>query len=224
MGNQNDELYETWDKWFDELGAQVTQLFKQRQIYYEVREIVQNNPRAHEPGDFFYWLSVWYSSSMAVAVRKQSDQSPNSISFRRLLADIKDHPEVISRTRFKQLFVYGREGLADLDFDRYVGAGREFIDTAVVEKEIGELEAKTDKIRRYVNKRVAHHDKKEFDDVPKYSDLDEAIDFIGTLYKRYFFIFRCASPGELLPDRGYDWKKVFRHPWLTNDVPNMSAE
>jgi hypothetical protein len=220
MVDQSDALYERWDKWFEELEAQARQLFTQRHIYYEVREIVRNNSRIQKPTDFFFWLSVWYASSMTVAVRKQSDNSRDSVSYRRLLEDIKAHPEVISRTRFKQRFVDGnyREHLADLDFDRYVGAGREHIDPAVVQSEIDELEAKTAKIRHYVNKRVAHHDKKEFKAIPQYSDLDEAIDYIGSLYKRYFLIFRCLDPRELLPHWGYDWKGVFRHPWLSGEL------
>jgi hypothetical protein len=89
----------------------------------------------------------------------------------------------------------------------------------VVQNEIDELILKTSKLKHYVDKRVAHHDKKEFNAIPKYSDLDEAIEFLGTLYKRYFLIFKCLSHGDLLPHWGYDWKKVFRYPWLSSREP-----
>jgi len=216
MSKQNDELYKKWDGWFDILNDETMNLHKQRHIYYEVSEIIKNNPQVQKPTDFFFWVSVWYSSSMAVAVRKQADKDKNSISFRRLLEGIKNNPQVISRVRFKELFVDGnyREFLADADFDRYVGAGKEHIDPAIVQHEIDELIVKTSKLKHYVDKRVAHHDKDEFKAIPKYSDMDEAIDFIGSLYQRYFLIFRCLSHDDLLPHWGYDWKKVFRYPWL----------
>jgi hypothetical protein len=216
MGHQNDELYRKWDGWIDTLGDETINLYTQRHIFQEVREILRRNPTAQQPDDFFFWVSVWYSSSMAVAVRKLADSDKRSVSFRRLLEEIKNNPEVVSRTRFKQLFVDGnyREFLADANFDSYAGSGREHLDQATVSNEINELLVKTAKLTHYVNKRVAHHDNKDFDAVPSYSDLHEAIDFIGNLYKRYFLIFKCLEPGPLLPNWGYDWTSVFRQPWL----------
>jgi hypothetical protein len=216
MSNISDEIYKKWDEWLDVLGNQIIDLYTQRHIYKQVRQILEENPKVQQPDDFFFWLSVWYSSSMAVAVRRLADRDKGSISFHTLLDDIKTNPTVISRTRFKQLFVDGnyREYLADADFDRYVGIGNENLSLSVVQNEIDELIRKTAKLRRYVNKRVAHHDEKEFNDIPKYSDLDEAIDFLGSLYKHYFLIIKCLDPGDLLPHWGYDWQDVFRYPWL----------
>jgi HEPN superfamily AbiU2-like protein len=216
MGDQNDDLYKKWDGWIDILGNETIHLNTQRHIFQNVREILRRNPKAQQPDDFFFWVSVWYSSSMAVAVRKLADGDKSSVSFRRLLEGIKNNPEVVSRTRFKQLFVDGnyREFLADADFDRYVGSGREYIDQNAVDSEINELLDRTAKLTHYVNKRVAHHDKKDFDAVPSYSDLHDAIDFLGSLHNRYFLIFKCLDPGPLLPNWGYDWTTVFRVPWL----------
>lgn len=217
MSVMNDRLYQKWDKWIDELGDEITNLWWQRLVYSEVREIVRSNVAIHEPGDFFHWLSVWYSSSMAVAVRRLGDRHQNSISYRKLLEGIRDHPDIISRTRFKKRFVGGvyQEFQADLDLDNHIGAGREHIDPAFVTKEIHELETRTASLKHYVDKRVAHHDKKEFNAVPPYSDLDDAIDFLWRLHQRYYPIFRSWPFGDF-PSFGYDWKKVFRYAWLDN--------
>jgi AbiU2 len=214
--SKNGELYKEWDRWIDVLYNKTANLYIQRHVYYEVREIIRNNPNIQEPTDFFFWASVWYSSSMAVAIRQLADNDKDTISYRKLLEGIKLHPKIISRSRFKQNFKYPKEFLADYDFDRYVGAGREHIDPAVVQQEINDLKIKTGKLTTYVNHRIAHHNKHEFTDIPQYSDLDEAIDFLGELYKRYHLIFRCSSidDSNFLPPWGYDWKKVFRYPWL----------
>ena len=216
MSNIDDELYKKWDEWLDVLGHQVVDLYTQRHIYNRVRQILKENPKVQQPDDFFFWVSVWYSSSMAIAIRRLADKDKGSISFGTLLEEVKINPRVISRTRFKRLFVDGnyREFLADADFDRYVGVKNEYISLSDVQNEIDDLILKTTKLRRYVNKRVAHHDKKEFNDIPRYSDLEEAIDFLGSLYKRYFLIIKCLDPGDLLPHWGYDWQNVFRYPWL----------
>ena len=152
---------------------------------------------------------------MAVAVRKLVDPRKDIISYRRLLEEIRDNPTIISRTRFRRNVVEANydEGLADLDYDSYVGAGREHLDPADVQAELDELANKTTKLKTFVNKRIAHHDEKEFDAIPKYRDLDESIDFLLVIHKKYFQILRCLGYDSLLPPLG-DWKSVFRYPWL----------
>jgi hypothetical protein len=218
METKQDRMYREWDSWIDTLFGKTANLCTQRDIYNSVREIVRNNPTVQTPGDFFDWISVWYASSMSVSVRQLAENQPGTISYRRLLEGIKDHPKAISRTRFKQNFVDGnyKDFLAAADFDRYVGTGREHIDVSVVKEEIRLLKEKTSRLTDYVNNRVAHHSKNDFDATPKHSDLDDAIDFLVTLHRRYHHIFKCSQLDDdnFVPNCGYDWKQVFRLPWL----------
>lgn len=224
MSNLNDQLYEKWDKWIDVLGDEITNLWWQRLVYSGVREIVSNNAEIHEPGDFFFWLSVWYSSSMAVAVRRLADRDSDSVSYRRLLEGIRDNPQVLSRTRFKQRFVDGvyMEFQADLDLDNHIGPGRDCIDPALVAKEISELESRTASLKHYVDKRVAHRDKKEVVSVPAHKELEDAVDFLWALHRRYYPIFRSWPFGDF-PSFGYDWKQVFQQAWLPSEEPERRA-
>lgn len=218
MGSKEDQLYREWDNWIDTLFGKTANLCAQRDIYRGVREIVRNNPDVQIPGDFFDWISVWYASSMSVSVRQLADNRHDTISYRRLLEGIKDHPKAISRSRFKRNFVDGnyRDFLADADFDRYVGTGREYIDASHVKDEIRLLKENTSRLTDYVNNRLAHHSKNDFDDIPKHNDLDDAIDFLVTLHRRYHHIFKCSQldDNNFVPNYGYDWKQVFRLPWL----------
>ncbi|HKC62417.1 MAG TPA: hypothetical protein VKB86_02210 [Pyrinomonadaceae bacterium] len=226
MNNQADELYLKWSNWIDILDTEIINLHTQRHIFQEVQEILRANPKVQSPDDFNFWMAVWYASAMSVSVRKQADNDKNSISYRRLLEEIKANPTVISRERFKKNFVDGwnyTEADANEGFNQIIGVGRQYIDPTVVDGEINELEAKTDKLRHYVNKRIAHHDKKDFTAIPKFSDLTEAIDYLGTLHKRYYLIFRCFST-DLLIVWQYDWKRVFRYPWIDSSSTNETHE
>jgi hypothetical protein len=138
--------------------------------------------------------------------------------YRRLLKEIRDHPKGISRTRFRGSFVDANydQALADHDYDSYVGVGRNHLDPTTVQAELDELANKTTRLKCFVNKRIAHHDEKTFNAMPKYSELNEAIEFLEVLHKRYFHIFRCLGYDTLLPPLG-DWKSVFRNPWLINN-------
>jgi hypothetical protein len=217
MTKEEDLLYAKWDAWFDQLDTETINLVVQRHLYGEFVQVVKSNPRLREPNLFLFWHSVWYSSAMAISIRKLVDPRKDVISYRRLLEEIRDNPTVITRARFKLNFVDSNydESLADLDFDNYAGAGREHLDPSVVKGEIDELLNKTARLRKYVNKRVAHHDQQEFDAIPQFRDLDEAVDFVGRLHRQYFHIFKCLGYDNLLPPLG-DWKSVFRYPWLSD--------
>lgn len=216
MSNQNDDLYKKWDTWIDHLDREIIQLFEQRQMFWEVQEIIQKNERIQSPSDFHFWMAVWYTTSLSVAVRRQCDNDKNVISYRRLLEGIRANPQAISRTRFLTKFAdhnYTTED-ANEDFENYAGKGCEYIDLAIVDQDIKELEAAAAIVKTYVDKRIAHHEKIEFEDIPKYEDLHKAIEHLGHLHRKYFSLFRCLGIANLVPTKHYEWKTIFLYPWI----------
>lgn len=142
MSNQLDQMYNKWHAWIGILDKEVRDLYTQRHVFQSVQEIVRDNSQIQSPGDFNYWLTAWYASSMSVAVRRQTDANKDSISYRRLLEEMKNNPTVLSRSRYKAAYVDDdyTESDADEGFDQLVGRGRAHIDSADVAKEIQDLE------------------------------------------------------------------------------------
>jgi hypothetical protein len=226
MPSQDDQLYAKWNSWIDVLDTEMVHLFTQRHIFHEVQGLIRSNPLIQSPGDFNDWMAVWYSSSLSIAMRRQADNNKDSISYRRLLESIKTNPRVISRTRFKENFVDWNytERDADEGFDQLVGPGLEYLDPTRIDSEISELIDRTNPLTHYVNKRVAHRDRKEFTAIPTFRDLNAVIDYLGNLHKRYYTIFRCLTVHDLLPTWHYDWKEVFQYPWINPRRPNLGSE
>jgi hypothetical protein len=84
-----------------------------------------------------------------------------------------------------------------------------------VKADLKNLEDSTDKIRRLVNKRIAHftnHEKPlEF---PTYKDLDNAMDVIQEILCRYNLLLNAMDISPLLEERPNTWMKVLQAPWL----------
>jgi hypothetical protein len=215
MINQQDALYERWGKWLELLANEVIELFTRRSIFGEVQEIIKNNIQIQTPGDFNEWMAINYAAAMSVAVRKQAMKDDKGISFRTLLEEIKSNPKVISRARFKKNFVSVQyeESTANLCFDDIAGKGCDYLEVADIDKDIQTLITKTSALTKYVNKRIAHHDQKEFADIPTFKDLHEAVDYLEVLLKKYWLIFT-ALETQALPVWHYDWQAVFRYPWI----------
>src|SRR5207245_2006899 len=91
MTDSDDRLYAKWNVWFDQLDTETINLVIQRHMYGELGQIVEANSRLQQPNHFLYWLTVWYSSAMSVAIRKLVDPRKDVISYRRLLEEIRDN-------------------------------------------------------------------------------------------------------------------------------------
>jgi hypothetical protein len=211
-----DALYKKLHGWLEVLDDQVKGLRVNQYIFWEVQKIIRANPKIDRPNHFYGWMTENYAGAMSVTVRKLADRDTRTISFRRFLEDIKNNPTVISRRRFKDNFVDGNytERDADEGFDQLIGANRDYIDSFVVEHEIKTLLTKTSKLKRFVDKRIAHHENSKFEDFPTFKELDEAIEYLEELIKRYYSIFECMGTENLLGSWAYDWKAIFYHAWI----------
>lgn len=215
-----DKTRQRLNSWLDILSHAVTDLRVDQHIFWEVQGIIRANPKSHTPGDFNRWMGRMYSSAISVAIRRQVDEDPRSVSFIRFLQEFKRTPTVVSRDRYVGFFRKAGlpDWLANRDFDKHVGAGRSFVSPAAIKGEVKELKLKTEPLRKYVNKRIAHHDEGEFTDFPKFQDIDGAIDYLEVLLKRYILLLRGDGLVQVLPYWQYDWKAVFCHPWITRMV------
>jgi hypothetical protein len=210
-----DALYQKLNSWLDILNQELHELRINQHIFWEVQEIIKNNPKINHGNHFYTFMGSMYASAMSVAIRRQIDPDKRSVSFLRLLEEIRDNPTVVSRTRYKAC--YGNSPLPeeyqDDCFDRFVGPERDYVDAAVVANEIAELKSKTIGLKKYVNKRVAHYDQAKFKAFPKFQDVDDALDYLESLFKRYMQLFRAVHYDVKLYWQ-YDWKGIFCHAWI----------
>lgn len=209
--SDEDHEYSLWREWMEDIWSDLTRLQASKNIWQGYTAIVQANPAIQSPGSFHSWVADSYGKMQAVAVRRQADTSPDVRTLGRLLKRIAGWPEVMSRERF--LIAQGPDlrSHAERWFDELVGPGRDHIDRAAVQQDLVELKARAEPIKRYVNKRVAHHADEEFKEFPSYGDIHECLTYLWNLYRNYHNIVTGATMDDkvLMPA----WEIIFRHPW-----------
>lgn len=217
MTRRERALRDQLNDWLDVLKAEVQGLTINRYIFWEVQEIIRENEEIHIGSSFYEWMGSAYASSMAVGIRRQVDEDRDSISFVTFLRKIEACPRIVSREAYTELFAKGDypPGWAESCFDHLTAKRCPHVDPTWVAEEIQTLMRRTDHVRRYVNRRVAHRDRRDFRPIPKFQDIDLAVNYLDHLTVRYLNLFRGNSMTTVLPTWQYDWKKIFRHPWIS---------
>jgi hypothetical protein len=210
-----DNRFDKWNKWLDSIYWEITNLSRYRNIFWEVQGIIKNNPRIQKQSSFYEFLGVSYVAFVLMGIRRQVKIHKDSISFARLLKEIYETPEVLSRTRFVALYKGSIvEHYADRDFDQFSGKARSHVDPIIVKKDHENLKEKAKGFETYADRRIAHLDKRKPKTILKFKDVDNCIDFLEKLTKKYWLLFRGEYVRNILPTYPYDWKAIFKEPWL----------
>jgi len=212
----HDDQFAKWNKWLDKIYADIQGLLVNRHIFREVQKTIQANPKIQIGSSFYEWMGNVYATAAVIGVRRQRDKDKKSVSFARLLEEIQGVPEVISRERYIALYTDSvlPMDFANRNFDKLIGHGCSHIDPKMVENDLDLLIKKSKKLKNFVNKRIAHFNKSAFKNPPTYAELDECLDYLEKLLKKYLSIFRAEVHLRIVPVWQYDWKQIFKYPWI----------
>jgi hypothetical protein len=70
-------------------------------------------------------------------------------------------------------------------------------------------------LHHYADRVIAHYDSRGLaQPTPKFSDISDCLAVLEKLVLRYVLLLNGAWQDSLLPTFQYDWKRVFRIPWI----------
>jgi hypothetical protein len=211
----DDELYKKLSAELDVIRDEVVSLRVKQHMFWELQKIVGANPNINVANEFYDWIEEIYATSMSVAIRRQTDRTKNTVSFWRFLEQVERRPSVVTRNRYSTLFINSSVNVINADFDSLVGPGRDQIDALEVKRDRDALEGKCDVLEGYANTWVAHRANGAVHVLTSLRDIDEAIEGVEVLLKKYLHLFRSEIVlDSLLPTLIGNWKAIFRVPWI----------
>ncbi len=216
--SQKKNLEKKWRSNLKQIENSVSKLLENRYFFKELADIIKDNSSLPPKNRFLIWIRENYFMTAAIGMRRLIDKDPRSISLYTLLEDIKNNPERLSRERYRELFKDASfaEDYSYINdcFDKLIGRGKDYIDPENVQKDICSLcKIREDDLIDYVNKTIAHYDKKKIKRLPMVADLDKSIDLLKELVEKYHAII-CAELIDLLPRQQDPWKHIFKVPWI----------
>lgn len=215
--NQRRSRYKRWLSWFKQIKRTIFDLAFKRYIYKEITSIIEANPRLHVPSAFYDWMRRAYVTDTAISIRKLVDWKKDTISLVRLLQDIEDHPEVISRRRYVCKYKGWMKDAGHHDFEKFARPGAKSIDPRIIRRHRRELIKSQKRLRKFVNQHLAHWSRYRLRRLPTYIELDACLDLLEKLAKDYTLLLEQACLTEVVPVITYDWQKPFRIPWIDSE-------
>lgn len=204
-----------WIKWLDVIHDEVQQLVIDKDIFCSVQRLIKENKKIQKPSSFYKYLGDTYISHSVIGVRRQLKADKQCISFARLLGEIANNPELITRKYYCDLYTGSVVAdLANKHFDRYCKSpGDNHISEKMAIDDLNEIRLNSKKVEDFADKRIAHRDKRDPKELPIFKEVDDLIDLLDRLYVKYRLLFHAESMESLLPTYQYDWQQIFDHPW-----------
>jgi hypothetical protein len=198
---------------------EMTDLLGKREIFWELQDVAKKNHKILSPGAFFHWLSTNYIVAITIGARKFVDQSSGSHSLWRMLIEILEHPGSISRRSHTSFYRDTPAGFGNTSFSKIAATKGQFLSEKRVRSDLQTIENASARIRRFVNKRIAHLTPKgQLRRVPNFNELDAALDTIDQILCKYNLLLRAQGLSSAKATRQYDWTEVLTIPWIAKQI------
>jgi hypothetical protein len=189
MSKFQDEMFSRWQKeWVPKIDESVTRLWYHREVWQHVRDLLtREHKRYDSDGTFLGPFTTMYVDSQAMAVRRLADRDKQVVSFARLLEQMREHPSVLSRERYRCM-CHEKAGpgwsddFADKDYDGYAAPGRDELDRSLLERDLERLLGDAAQVIGYATKTVAHRDRHAFEGQVTFGELSNVVDDITSLW------------------------------------------
>jgi hypothetical protein len=222
-----DREWEVWRSWLGSepkgatVYAEVVEMLVFRKIWRGFALIYDAAPeQARKNGTFVWWLRWNYARSMGSAIRRQTEVREDVISLGRLIDRVWRYPTVLTRERF--VAMQGIEDDAPMVngwFDDLAGSG-DYINPEIPAQDLEDLQERTEVVRGWVNKAVAHKDAKGRD-APPLEQLHACVDVVFELFNKYSQLIGGRSiHGDVAMTA---WPVIFRTQWIADERWNELA-
>lgn len=215
MAMPAEKVQNRWKRWMPRLSGEVMELYRQLAMYSEIVAIAKANPATLKPPVFFIWVRNNHVIAIAMGIRRILDCDHESVSLGRLLRELQLRPGLINRKSYRAMM--RAKGLgpyeADENMQRWIGATT--LTAKMVVRDIRRVDRAEGRIRRLVNKRIAHAALlSQLRKPPTLRQFEDAVEEIDQVFVKYDGIIAGGGLTTCCP--GFlNWNRVLLAPWIS---------
>lgn len=212
----NDKKIQKWKNQLQVIREEVSNLVWSVDIYSETRQIVTDNPKISTGNRFYEWIMRNYVHATLMGIRRQVDTDRETICLESLLYDMKKYCHLLNRERHIALYDPEMRSLGDRTFDNLAGKTKDIFPVEMLEQDLRKLEQIRSLHKKYIDKRICHHDKvKEIEEIGTFQDLDDAVLILEKIVRSYYLLI-LAQDLNMRTNPDCDWKMIFKQTWISD--------
>ncbi|BEP14403.1 hypothetical protein acdb102_27140 [Acidothermaceae bacterium B102] len=219
-----------WHSWLTMLSTakmDIHQMAHNRAIWLSVVDMLQRNQSVTHNQVMNAWLSGHYTTTQAVAIRRQCDVGTNDRpkSMGRLLTEMVAHPSVFTRDRYLGATDGRLRRDREAAWQRVCDPDTDLFDVGIVDADLTVLRATSAKVRKYVDKSIAHslNSRPNAKAPITFRDINESVTLLGAMSLRYVGYLEGSWFPELGFDPAIEWLAPFQKAWMPDGYRLMSA-
>jgi hypothetical protein len=216
-----DPRFNKWCRWMLNIERDVERLFFHRKIFMETKDVVEKNERLDLRHPYFSFFVITYVDSTLMGIRRQIKNDKTSISLARLLAEIAENPQLITRSGYYELHQKYRgkfpphivDKTREENFNKYASPDSLFIDAALVRRDLQTFKKACEEAESFADRRIAHLDKRKDPVDLNLDTIFKSLEMLEMLVKKYHLLF-FAQDISLTPGLPSPVSDIFKEPWL----------
>lgn len=184
-------------------------------------------PELGHPGDFLHFVAMSHQTTMAVGIRRVTDDDKRTHSLVRVLQILASRQFVVRRNDYARLFGTTKAAIkrGKEDFARVIGSTSAEFPPAIAEKHRVQLLRIVSPVRAWVDQRIAHNQRRLRIDVPRVRHLRHAWNACWEIYRFYTLLLEATTvekrPSILLH---VGWNKVLTQPWFFDQEEHLGLQ
>ncbi len=209
-------LRSRWRRQLPRMVSELSSLYARMQVFQELLAVVRANPAVLQPPLLFNWARDNYGVAVCLGIRRLADASDGVVSLGHLLREVELRPEVVGKRSYRALT--RKQGLtrveADGQFERRAGRHGEQLRAADVARDIRRIDRAEHRIRKLVNKRLAHATPlTSIRRPPTFDEIELVLEELDQVLVKYDAL---IGGGGLTTVHAalLDWRRVLEKPWL----------
>ena len=222
----DDQLFQDWLRWIQRAYDEAVGQARRFRLFRLVHGVYQQNDHLQHTGGFlFQWMADNYVAASAMAFRRELDTQAGTENLIHLLREMRDHPSVISRARFRATWSETEPNNAwnaNRAFNAYPhvehadGPDQDHVDPDAVAADLVVLEEQ-DRVLEHVQTTVAHRGPElQGASVPTFAEFHAAIKAIGGVFRRYYTLLTHSTLLDLEPAAQYNEYEIFTFAWISD--------
>ncbi len=217
----NADRLKAFTKQLEKCQEEAAQTAGRHSMWKELRRVVIAAPWALQPPHIWQFITESHLQAVSLWVRRSVDCNDKSISIYKLIRRIACGEVRLTRNAYIAAILEGTESndqefwerRANEDFNKWAGPTEKHLPKETAKRHLDLLEQVCDPVSKYVDWRLAHHDKRQPDRVHIHQ-IDRAFSGIMAVHTRYHLMMTGENYPIGKPGMGFCLKEALETPWV----------